>query len=225
MGWLDAFTGAASKNAANAQVAGLQQGNEVLGWGGESARKRLQQAQNLYQPMTKYGQTGVDAYQAAMGLGPQGEAGFDLFRQTPGYEFARQQGEESVMRNAAARGMLAGGNTSADLMKYGTGLADQTYGNYLARLNPLMEMYGQGIQGQSNALTGIANNYMRESEGRAKGLGAIGEANAGGIMGAANAQAGTLNAGLNLAGSLFGMPAARAPNQTVGSNLFNRWFG
>jgi hypothetical protein len=244
MGFLDAFTGAASKKAANATMTGQRENADMLAWGGANARDQygnaisfLQdqygEAAQKYQPMTQYGQTGVDAYQAAMGLGPQGAAGFDLFRQTPGYEFARDEGLQAVMRNAAARGGLAGGNTTADMMKYGTGLADQTYGNYLQRLNPLMQMYGQGISGQANALTGMGNavgnmygrmgeSYMNEAQGRGRALAGIGEANAGGIMGAANAQAGVLNQGLNLAGSLFGMPGSVA-GTSMGGDLFKRY--
>jgi hypothetical protein len=131
MGIFDAYTGKAAKNAANALTTGLREGNSVLEWGGDAARNNLEDVAKLYKPMTKYGQTGVDAYMGAMGLGPQGQAGMEAFRNTPGYQFALEQGEDSVMRNANARGMLAGGNTSVDLMRYGTGLADQTYGSYL----------------------------------------------------------------------------------------------
>jgi hypothetical protein len=228
MGWLDAFTGAASKKAANATATGLREGNQVLEWGGDNARDMLlnraipavregfEQARALYEPMTTTGLTGVNAYQTAMGLGSGGsDAALAAFRNTPGYEFARSQGEDSVMRNAAARGMLAGGNTSADLARFGTGLADQTYGSYLTRLQPLMNLYTGGIQGQGNALTGganaqanvygsVADSYMNEATGRARGLGAIGQANAGGIMGAANAQGGLVNSGLGLVSKLLG---------------------
>jgi hypothetical protein len=227
MGWLDGFTGAASKKAANASMTGQRENADMLAWGGENARKsygdalsllerQYGTAQKLYQPMTETGQLGVNAYTTAMGLGPGGSAGAqEAFRATPGYEFARSQGEDSVMRNAAARGMLAGGNTSADLLRFGTGIADQTYGSYLQRLNPLMNMYGQGIQGQANAAIGYGNqganqydqmgqSFMNEAQGRGRALAGIGEANAGGIIGAANAQGGMINSGLNLVGKLLG---------------------
>jgi hypothetical protein len=244
MGWLDAWTGAASKNAANATTAGLNQANTMTHWGGNEARGQygnaisfLQdqygEAAKAYQPMTEMGLGGAKAYQSAVGLGPEGAAGFDAFRNTPGYEFARDEGLQAVMRNAAARGGLAGGNTTADMMKYGTGLADQTYGNYLSRLNPLMAMYGQGVTGQANALTGMGtavgnmygrmgDSYMDEARNRANLQAQIGQAQAGGIMGAANAQAGVLNQGLNLAGSLFGMPGSVA-GTSMGGDLFKRY--
>jgi hypothetical protein len=263
MGWLDAFTGAAAKKASGAQVAALREANQMSHWGGDEARQQLignaipeieqgygnalsalqqyypeaqgyaGQATAAYAPMTAYGKTGVDAYQSAMGLGPEGAAGMNAFQNTPGYQFARDQGLDAVMRSASAQGLLASGNTSADLAKYATGLADQTYGSYLSRLNPLMSMYGTGIAGQASGLTNQANlasgmgtntanlhkgmgqdmaniygqagqTYLDEARSRAGILGQIGQAQAGGILGAANAQGNTIMSGLNLVSKLAG---------------------
>lgn len=44
---------------------------------------------------------------------------------TPGYQFAKQQGEEGIQRNAVAKGFSGG--TLKDLATFDTGLADQTY--------------------------------------------------------------------------------------------------
>jgi hypothetical protein len=41
-------------------------------------------------------------------------------------------------------------------------------------------------------------------------------------MGAANAQAGVINQGLNLAGSLFGMPSG-VPGTSMGGDLYKRY--
>jgi hypothetical protein len=261
-----AATNAAGAMMGQLQTGWNNAGN-ALSWGGDSGRGVLQNeaiptiqggyndamnalrgmygtasgyardATAAWDPMIQRGQTGTDAYMAAMGLGPQGAEGMNNFRNTPGYEFARDQGLDAINRTAAARGMLAGGNTSADLMKYGTGLADQTYGNYLTRLNPLMEMYNKGISGQVQGLTNqanlatgqgtaeanlytgrgnnignvygkIAGSYEDEGNARARHLMSLaekmGEAQAGGIMGKANAQAGALQSGLNLVGQIAG---------------------
>jgi hypothetical protein len=225
-------------------MVGQRENADMLAWGGENARNQygnalsfLQNqygnAQNYLQPMTEYGKTGVDAYMAGMGLGPQGAEGMNNFQNTPGYQFARDQGLDAVNRTAAARGGLAGGNNTVDLMKYATGFADQTYGNYMSRLNPLMQMYQQGVGGQANAAMGLgqqgagvygnmARSYQDEAAGRGRALAGIGEANAGGIMGAANAQAGVINQGLNLAGSLFGMPSG-VPGTSMGGDLYKRY--
>jgi hypothetical protein len=63
---------------------------------------------------------------------------------------------------------------------------------------------------------------MDEGRARAGISGQMGQAQAGGIMGAANAQAGTINAGLNLVGSLAGMPGG-VPGTSFGGDLFKRY--
>jgi hypothetical protein len=47
------------------------------------------------------------------------------------YGFALDQGLNALNRTHAAAGNLASGNADADSMKYATGLAGQTYNNYL----------------------------------------------------------------------------------------------
>jgi hypothetical protein len=223
MGWLDSFTGKAAKEAGRAAVTGQREAGEMADWGGQSARKRLEAAGALYKPMTGYGQQGVNAYMTGVGLGPGGmEAATEAFRGTPGYQFALDQGEDSVMRNAAARGMLAGGNTSVDLMRYGTGFADQTYQNYLKNLKPVMDMYGTGIQGQAGALGDIARSYQDEARARSGYLADAGSTNAQSIMGQANAQAQTINSGLDLASKLAGMPSGM-PGTSYGEDLWKRY--
>ena len=245
MGILDGFTGAAAKKASAAQIAGLRDSNDILQWGGDNARDEYENALkllkrqygvagDLYKPMTEMGLGGVNAYQTAMGLGPGGmDAGTAAFRNTPGYKFALDEGTDAALRSASARGMLASGNTDADLMRLGTGLADQTYGSYLQRLTPLMNMYGTGVTGQANAATGygnaganmysnMANSYMNEGNSRAGVLGQIGQAQAGGIMGAANAQGGLLNSILGGVGELAKLPLSGGGS--LGGSLVNRLF-
>jgi hypothetical protein len=223
MGWLDAYSGKAAKEAGRAAVAGQRDAADLASWGGQAARKKFEEVQALYKPMVGYGKQGVDAYMTGVGLGPGGmEAATEAFRGTPGYQFALEQGEDSVLRNANARGMLAGGNTSVDLMRYGTGFADQTYNQYLKNLNPIMEMYGQGIGGQAGALGNMANSYSNEAAQRAGYAANAGNLNAQSIMGQANAQAQTINAGLDLAAKVAGMPSGM-PGTSYGEDLWKRY--
>ena len=264
MGWLDAFTGAAAKNASNAAVQGLREANEAYEWGGQSAREMMgkaipviqsgygdamnairgaygearplaQAATAAWNPMIEYGQRGVNAYMDAAGLGgAEGNArARESFQEGPGYEWQMEQGTDALARTANARGMRTSGNTALDTLKYGQGLANQEWGSYVSRLNPIVNMYGAGISGrvaglgneaslatnagtaQANTYTGQANaiapifgqmgqTYMTEAQNRARTLAEIGQQQAGGIMGAANAQGQTINAGLGLVGKLFG---------------------
>ena len=54
--------------------------------------------------------------------------------ETPGYQFAYNQGLEAVNRTAAAKGQLGSGNRLYDLTKFGQGLASQTYNNTVNQL-------------------------------------------------------------------------------------------
>jgi hypothetical protein len=50
------------------------------------------------------------------------------------YGFSLDQGLQALDRTHAAAGNLSSGNADTDAMKYATGLAGQTYGNYLVWL-------------------------------------------------------------------------------------------
>jgi len=60
-------------------------------------------------------------------------------QQTAGYQFALDQGNQSINRSAAAKGMLNSGNVLAELAKYGQGMASQQYDTETNRLASLMQ--------------------------------------------------------------------------------------
>ena len=78
------------------------------------------------------------------------------FSGTPGYQFALDQGMQGVERsNSASRNS---GNALAALAKYGTGLAQQDYGNQVDRLGKLSGQQDQfNINNEQNRLTGENN--------------------------------------------------------------------
>jgi hypothetical protein len=59
-------------------------------------------------------------------------------QQTPGYQFAVDQGNQAINRSAAAKGMLNSGGVLAELAKYGQGMASQQYDTQTNRLADLM---------------------------------------------------------------------------------------
>ncbi len=64
-------------------------------------------------------------------------------RQTPGYQFAMDQGQRAVQSSAAARGTLLTGGTLKALTGFGQGLADTTYGDtYNRAMNEYLTRYG-----------------------------------------------------------------------------------
>ena len=150
--------------------------------------------------------------------------------QTPGYQFTLQQGTQALNRGAAARGNLLSSGAAKQLEQYGTGLANQTYGdvynralnqyqtNYQTFLNNQQGLYGRLMGLSGTGLTATAQlNQMRQQA--AQNYGQLGmtaagwqgqdivnaaQARAGGIMGAANAWRGALS-GLGGAAMTYGM--------------------
>lgn len=67
-------------------------------------------------------------------------------RNSPGYQFALEQGLKGIQNSAAAKGTLLTGGTLKALQGYGTGLADQTYGNLFNRaLGVNQNNFGQAL--------------------------------------------------------------------------------
>lgn len=124
----------------------------------------------------------------------------------PGYQFAQDQGVQALDRGAASRGMLNSGRASKDLLRFGTGLADQTYGNQLQRLMGLNQQ-GMSATGAQNATTGAGLQGQLGTRQSAYG-GQMTAANTTGLgeIAAANAKsAGTqnlLNTALNVGGKI-----------------------
>jgi hypothetical protein len=86
--------------------------------------------------------------QAPVAAQGAGEGRFDRFRETPGYQFALQEGIRAQDASAASRGMLLSGRQLKALQERGMGLADQTYSQYWNRL--------AGVAGVGGAATGQA---------------------------------------------------------------------
>lgn len=111
------------------------------------------------------------------------------FQNTPGYQFALNQGVAAQDASAAAKGNLLSGNQQKALTDYGQGLANQTYNQYVQNLQ------GQAAQGQA-AAGGVAT----------------------GQAGVANAQAGKSGAAANNQNSsLAGILAALFPQKGISS--------
>lgn len=155
-----ASTGAINQGAGSA-LGYLDQGQQgALGQLGQ-ARTDLTAGGGAYAPLTalagKYA-PGGDLYRDSLGLGgAEGNArATGAFQAGPGYEFARDQGLDALVRSANARGMVGSGNTGRDVIRYATGLADQTYGNWQDRLRGIGD---QELQATTGAASGNqANN-------------------------------------------------------------------
>ena len=120
----------------------------------------------------------------------------------PGYQFARDQGDQAV-RNADTpnQGALSGA-TLKDLMKFNVGTANQFYGQYFNQFqqqqnNVFNRLSGIASLGQ-NAAAGVGNNGAQLGTGIAQAQAGAAASQAGGIVGATNSISGGLNTGAGM---------------------------
>lgn len=158
--------------------------------GGKTSAKPTQQGFDYLQgsPVnTTYlnqGATATNSLAALLGLG--GDAGeqnaaFDRFRNSSGYGFQLDQGNNAISSSAASSGMLHSGATLKARERFGQGLASNYLQSYLAQLNGLSQqglVAGQTIGnaatqaglGASQALTSVHNNNENVSAALGQGL-------------------------------------------------------
>lgn len=124
--------------------------------------------------------------------GPEKQAAAKAqFQTDPGYEFQRSEGLRAVEGSAAARGSALSGGAMKALQSYGTGLADQSYGNWYQRLAN-MQGIGQNAAAQTgnigaNTASNISNLYGQAGAAQAGGYLATGNAITGSLGDAAKA--------------------------------------
>lgn len=97
----------------------------------------------------------------------------ETFQTSPGYEFAREQGIRAIDQAASARGLLGSGGRLRELMRYGTGVANQDYANYMNRLASLA-----GLSQSRGQAMGATNANLIQQQGAANAQGQVGVANA-----------------------------------------------
>lgn len=123
-------------------------------------------------------------------------------RATPGYQFALNQGADTLGRYAAARGMSMSGPQMKALQTYGQGMADQTYQQYLGNLFGVSNA-GQNAAAQTGqfgmqAAGGIGSAYAQQGQAQANAILAEGLQRQSGY--------GSLMGGLGMLGGLIAAP-------------------
>jgi hypothetical protein len=116
---------------------------------------------------------------------------YSAFFNSPDYQFALQQGQQGVDRDAAARGALYSGGHTADVLKFGQGLASQQFNNYTNRLASLagvgqtaaneLGAYGQNTANSignlmTNAGNARASSFLQQGRIAGQTAGALGNA-------------------------------------------------
>ena len=158
-------------------------------------------------PYTEAGKQGLQAYMGTLGLeGPAArQSAYEKFQQTPGYQFALQQGQQSIERANAARGLTGSGAESVALQKMGQGLANQEFNQYQSRLQSLA---GQGQQAAQFGAGTLAQMGEQYGGTLAQLYGTMGQAQANALMAEAQARAKSSSSLLSSLGAIGGAAAA-----------------
>lgn len=142
--------------------------------------------------------------------------------QTPGYQFALQQGQQALQNSAAAKGGLLSGNTAEALDQYSQGLADsnyqQTYNNALGQYQTAYNQFQNNQANTYNRLAGLAGTGQTAA-GQLNSAGQAAASNIGNISQTAGQQIGqsAQNAGAATASGYVGQ--ANAINSGIGSGV------
>lgn len=125
------------------------------------------------------GNGAFDALNSTLGLNGAAPS-YAGFENSPGYQFAVQQGQQAINRQAAATGGAYSTSTLGAIGGYTAGMASENYNNYV---NQLLQSAGIGASGNASFagnMTSAANNIAQAQIGK-------GVAQANGVSGTAGA--------------------------------------
>lgn len=226
MGLFDLFSNDTAEQAAAQKIAGLQSGykeaSKLIGQGRDALSSNYATAAQPFNTLFNQAQGGAGAYGDASGA--NGAAGYaralQNFQTNPGYQFQLDQGLKAIDRGAASRGNVTSGNTLMAEQAYGTGLANQSYKDYLAGLSPYLNQSTQAAQGLGGIYTGLGKQLNQSYSGQG-GLkyqteAGIGNANSAATLNNYNVGANQFNALMGAAQLAMGMPPTSFGNVGAG---------
>jgi hypothetical protein len=168
-GLASAYVGAQANRAAARDVANATRDAQAF---------QQNQLDLTREDLAPYREGGLADYQALRAaVGP-------TFQASPGYEFARGEGIRAIDQAASARGMLGSGGRLRELTRYGTGVANQEYGNWLSRLQTMAGFGPSATQASGQFAMGSGIPGLIAQQGQARAAGTVGPANA--LLGGAN---------------------------------------
>jgi hypothetical protein len=211
MGLFDIFSSAPQEQAAAAQQAALQrgqqQGTDLLNQGLNLGTQSYTAGISPFLANLGTTQQGQTAYANATGVnGPQGNAqAVANFQGNPGYQYQLDQATQNYMRNQASTGALGSGNTAAGITGLASNLANQNWGQYVQNLQPFIGASTANAGGALQGYSGLAGQ-------QASNLGQQASMAYGTNVGIGNAQAAAALAPQQAAQNLwnFGLNAAKA---------------
>jgi len=196
-----------------------------------TSQNNINAAKPNYQPYLDAGSGATYSLGKLLGIGPGGQQGtpdYSGFYNSPDYQFAQQQGELGITRQNNASGLDLSGSALKDMDTFNSGLASQQYNNYYNKLMGLSQQGANAAAGFGNLSVGQATNTTNAATGIGNTTQAIGQAQASGIVGGANAVTGSLSSGVQnslLANYLGKSPSAYAPAYGGGNPLMDAYGG
>lgn len=164
----------AAKSAANSSIA--EQNAEYNQTRTDQAPWRTTGASALDQIAKLYGLDSTDANGNV--IKGSGKADFSSFATSPDFQFNLSQGQDAINRSAAARGGLLGGAAVKAGETFATGLANQTFGDYVSRLSGVAGAGQAATNATQAAGTNMANSnsnsLLAAGNARASAYGSIG---------------------------------------------------
>lgn len=184
----DATGAAAATQAASAQA------------GIDETSRQFDAIRELLLPYTQAGTAALSQQGAVAGLGGADaqRSAYQGIEQSPGFQTMARQGEQGILQNASATGGLRGGNVQGALAQFRPALLNQFISQQYDRLGGLTSI-GQ------NAAAGVGNAGMQTGQNVANLLQQQGSAQAGGILGQANARQQMANAPFQALGLYSGI--------------------
>ena len=165
----------------------------------EQQALQLQQTQlSKLDPWTNVGAGANYTLGSLYGIGSNGQStnaptDFSQFFNSPDYKFAQQQGQAGLVNYQNAEGLGGSGAGLAAASTFNQGLATQQFGNYFNRLMGLSQLGATSAQAGVQGANAAANTIGSIGQSQASGI--VGSANAitGGITGAGSALSGVGN--------------------------------
>lgn len=176
MGWFDNDDSYDDANKVFQEWMGKARGaiDSARKQGREDLAGSLERSLGFTQPYREAGGKALGAYMSSMGLGDQSRGSvIDTFRKTPVYKFALDEGLKGISTSAAARGQAGSGAAAKELLRYGEGMADQTYGQYQDRLANMASFGGQMSQAAGQDVLGTGRNLAGLEQWAGENVGTI----------------------------------------------------
>lgn len=201
----------ASKAQANAASNSLAFQKDVWNTNKANAQPWITSGQGAnYTLANLYGIKGVSG--GPDGATSSGTADYSSFTKSPDYKFAFDQGQNATTNLLSAKGDLMSGTGLTGLTSWGQGLATQQYQNYFGRLLQLSQM------GQSSSAA-LAGTGVATGNQVGASYGALGQAQASGAMGGANALASGIGGAANAATTPFYLNMLASMKNSANNNM------